>query len=369
MAKTVPNAPVTGAVIPSGLYRADFDGLVFALAGDGVLAGLGVSQQGAPDMTVAVAAGQARIGGYFPFVAAQNVTIPAADATNPRWHLVTLNYNGVVARVDGTAAAVPVLPDIPANSISLAKIFVPPGATAISNAGADKMVHDDRCVVPDWFDLCDDFLPAALATTGNISLAAWGTTAAGTAANAFQAGESLHPGILRLQTGTTSGNNSRIHLGASATAVLPFLANQVARWRCLLRIPTITTLAVKLGLGNDMSDSAAGSLGTAGAWVEFVPATSAKWRYGTRNASVSTMNADTGADVAANTWYQFDVVELQNGNWQFARNGVLQFTHSSNLPNVAVTLGALVHTLTAAARNIDIDAVCVNLAPLGNRWT
>ena len=368
MAKTIPNAPVTGSTRPSGLYRADFDGLVSALAGDGVLSGMGVSPQGAPDMTVAVAAGQARILGYFPYIAAQNATIGAANATLARFDLVVVNYNGAVSVVAGSPAALPVVPDIPANSISLAKIFVPAAATAISNAGVDQMVHDDRCLVADYFDQADEFLSGALVTTGNISDLSWGTTAATGGTMAFQNGTSLHPGILRLVTGVVSGNNQRIHLGAAATTVT-MLPADVSRMRSLVAVPVVTLASIKLGFGVDVSDAAAGSLGTAGAFVEFVPATSLKWRYTTRQASVSTTNADTGADVVAGSWYQFDMVRLQNGNWQFAKNGVLAFTHTTNQPTTGGTIGFLAHTLTTVARNLDIDFFGMNLAPLGNRWT
>ena len=361
----VPNKAAVTYPRQAGVFSADIDTLAAGVAGDGVLSGMGVSAQGTPDMTVAVAAGLVRIGGYFAYYAGANVTIAAADSTNPRIDTVCCDYNGTVSRVAGTAATLPVPPDVPANSIQLAQVYVQAGATSI---GAGNIV-DKRVVELDFFDYYDEFLPAALATTGNISNGAWGTTASGTAANAFQTGESAHPGIFRLVTGATSGNNSRIHLGASATAVTPFLPADVGRVRMLVRIPTITTLAVKLGLGVDLSDAAAGSLGTAGAFVEFVPATSAKWRYTTRQASTSTTNADTGADVVANTWYQFDILRLQNGNWQFAKNGALAFTHSANQPTTACTLGALVHTLTTAARNLDVDLIGLNLKPLGNRWT
>lgn len=348
----------------AGGFSTDIDTIAAALAGDGVLVGLGVSAQGTPDMTVAVAAGQGRIGGYFPFVAAQNVTITAADTTNPRIDIIVLDWNGAVSRVGGTAAAYPRPPAIPSNSMQLAQVYVTANATSIANGD----IVDKRPVAVDFFDLYDDFNAQALTTSGNISVMSWGKSASGTAGDAFQTSVSNHPGILRMQSGTTSGNNSRLHLGASSTTGV-ILPSNLARARFLIRIPTITTLAVKAGFGVDVSDAAAGSLGTAGAFVEFVVATSAKWRYTTRQSSASTTNADTGADVVANNWYQFDLVRLQNGNWQFAKNMALAFTHSTNLPTTAVAFGFLAHTLTAAARNVDIDLAGLNFAPMGDRWS
>lgn len=364
MAFGIPNK--ADALYPrqAGGFSADIDTIAAALAGDGVLSGLGVSAQSTPNMTVAVAAGQARIGGYFPFEVGENVTIATADTTNDRIDLIVIDYNGVVSRVGGTAAAKPVPPAVPANSLQLAQVYVAAGVTSIV-AGAIK---DKRPTAIDFFDLADEFTQGALVTTGNFGALAWGMTGATPGTAAYQTGTDKHPGILRLVTGGASGNNQRIHMGSAATTA-PFLPANIARFRALVQIPTITTLAIKLGIGVDVSDAAAGSLGTAGAFVEFVPATSAKWRYTTRQASTSTTNADTGADVAANTWYQFDIVRLQNGNWQFAKNGALAFTHTANQPTTASTVGFLAHTLTAAARNLDIDFFGLNFAPLGNRWT
>lgn len=364
MAFGIPNK--ADALYPrqAGGFSADIDTIAAALAGDGVLSGLGVSAQVTPNMTVAVAAGQVRIGGYFPYEVGENVTIATADTTNDRIDLIVIDYNGVVSRVGGTAAAKPVPPAVPANSLQLAQVYVAAGVTSIV-AGAIK---DKRPTAIDFFDLADEFTQGALVTTGNFGALAWGMTGATPGTAAYQTGSALHPGILRLVTGATSGNNQRIHMGSSAT-VAPFLPANIARFRALVQIPTITTLAIKLGIGVDLSVATAGELGTAGAFVEFVPATSAKWRYTTRQGSTSTTNADTGADVTANTWYQFDIVRLQNGNWQFAKNGALAFTHTANQPTTACTLGFLCHTLTAAARNLDIDFFGLNFAPLGNRWT
>ena len=364
MALRIPNKATASYVRQAGGFSTDIDTISAALSGDGVLSGMGVAAQGTPDMTVAVAAGQCRIGGYFPFYAGGNGTITTADSSNARIDIVVINYNGTLSVTAGTAAALPVPPDVPASSIQLAQVIVPAGTTTITNA----MIIDKRPVAVDYYDAYDEFIFQALVTTGNISSLAWGTTAATGGTMAFQAGVASHPGILRLVTGATSGNNQRIHLGSAAnTGVLA--PADIARARFLVRIPTITTMAAKLGFGVDLSVATAADLGTAGAFVEFVPATSAKWRYVTRQASASTTNADTGADVVANNWYQFEIVRLQNGNWQFAKNGALAFTHSANQPTTVLNFGFLAHTLTAAARNVDIDFCGLNFAPMGNRWT
>ena len=173
--------------------------------------------------------------------------------------------------------------------------------------------------------------------------------------------------MLRLATGTASGNNQRIHEGASATAaVYPF--DNIARARAIVAVPTITTVTCKWGFGVDVSVATAGQLGTAGAWFEFDSASAANWRTNTRQASSSTTNASSVA-VTAGNWYQLDMVRLQNGNVQFAINGALAFTHTTTLPTTAGQFGFLVQTGTTAARNLDIDYFAKRYLRNANRWT
>ena len=363
----IPGKAVAAHLRQAGIYRADIDALAIGMAGDGVLSGLGVSQQSTPNMTVAVAAGMIRIGGYFCFVSAASPTITTADATLDRIDLVTVDWNGAVSVQAGTPAAKPVSPVIPANSISLAQVYVPAADAAIGNA----QIYDKRPIIPDTYDVAAEFLGSSLSNTaatsaGSIGEAGWsmsGTTAAPT----FQA-VTGRPGVLRSVTGTTSGNRTSLHFGSAAnTAVLT--PSQIARLCFVVRVPTITTLAVKFGLGQDLSAATVDQLGTAGAWVEFLPASSAKWRYCTRQGSSTTQNVDPGADVTATDWYVFCLIRKQNGNWQFMKNGALMFEHSTNLPTTDGNVGTTVHTLTAAARNLDHDFFGLNFAPLGNRWS
>ena len=117
----------------------DFGILAAIHARDGVLFGCAVTAQGTPDMTVAVAVGRVTVAGVGAAVTAGNVTITAADATNPRFDLIVSNSSGTLSATAGTAAANPVFPAIPATSVVLAAVYVPANDTTIAaNQITDK---------------------------------------------------------------------------------------------------------------------------------------------------------------------------------------------------------------------------------------
>lgn len=356
----IPNNADATYARQAGVYAADIFTLQ-AQASNGVVSGMAASV--VSGLTTRIAAGQARVGEYFPFAAQTDVTHGAADGTNDRIDLVCIDHNGAIAITAGTAAAAPVAPAVPANSTLLCMVYIPAGTTTLTSG----MLTDKRLPVEDAFDDDDEFVSGALVTTGNISDLSWGLTAATGGTAAFQSGTAKHPGVLRLATGTTSGNNQRIHLGASATAA-SFVPSSFSRLRAIVAIPTITTVICKFGLGQDVSVATADQFGTAGAWFEFDPAVNANWQTNTRQASTTTSNNSSVA-VTAGNWYQLEMVLLQNGNWQFAINGALAFTHSANLPTTNCMLGFLVQTVTAAARNIDIDYAAIKYNRGSNRWT
>ena len=125
--------------------QSDIDALVMGINGNGVVSGCDVTAQGSPDMTVAVAAGVVRVNSTIATVAAGNVTVTAADATNPRIDLIVSNSSGTKACTAGTAAASPKAPAIPANSVLLAMVYVPATDTAL----ATNQITDKRCIVTD----------------------------------------------------------------------------------------------------------------------------------------------------------------------------------------------------------------------------
>lgn len=129
--------------------------------------GLAVSEKsGTPNMSVDVAAGFAVVPGsqsatqghYFvDNDAVKNLTVAAADATNPRKDRVVAKvedaaYSGAtsawsLAVVTGTPAASPSEPALPANSVELALINVAAGAASITNANlTDRRVRLARPV-------------------------------------------------------------------------------------------------------------------------------------------------------------------------------------------------------------------------------
>jgi len=138
---TIPNAvdaeDGTQAQVDSRDFR---DIIVAAFGGTGCVSGCAVTAQGAPNMTVAVAAGNVAVAGASVAVTGGNVTITTANATNPRFDLICVDSGGVKSAVAGVASATPVFPD-PAGKVVLAAVRVPANAASINAAKiVDKRV-------------------------------------------------------------------------------------------------------------------------------------------------------------------------------------------------------------------------------------
>ncbi len=123
----------------------DFEILLLGYQRTGVISGCVVSEDpSTPDMTVDVTVGVVALAGSQIAVSVQlNNTVTAADGTNPRIDLVTVNSSGTVVVTAGTAAAQPVAPAIPATSIPLAFLYVPTSDTSI----ADNQINDKRILL------------------------------------------------------------------------------------------------------------------------------------------------------------------------------------------------------------------------------
>jgi hypothetical protein len=109
----------------------DFDILSSGFMSSGVVSGCAVTAQATPNMTVNVGAGSLYVGGRFLALTAGNVTAASANATNPRFDLVTIGIDGTKYDTTGTPASNPVFPAIPANRTVLASLYIPAASTAI----------------------------------------------------------------------------------------------------------------------------------------------------------------------------------------------------------------------------------------------
>jgi len=126
-------------------FASDFNSMIDALQGNGIITGLVVTQRGAGvNMSVDVATGSYVANGTnVGKSSVTNVAIAASDPTNPRYDIIQASSAGAITAVTGTPASSPLVPDTSANQIRLAKIYVPANATQILNA----QIFDGRIIM------------------------------------------------------------------------------------------------------------------------------------------------------------------------------------------------------------------------------
>lgn len=123
--------------------------------GNKLVSGGVVSEQGTPDMTVAVSAGTAIVNGIgCTWAGASSGTITAPTAGNNRYDVVVINSDNTLSIVAGTESATPIAPAITASQKALALIYLTDATTEITNTeivnvyrgftchGANVFLHD-----------------------------------------------------------------------------------------------------------------------------------------------------------------------------------------------------------------------------------
>lgn len=202
----------------------------------------------------------------------------------------------------------------------------------------------------DIFEIFAEFINALNGTP--FTTAASGTGAAG---NTSIAGDSNHPGIVQIETGTTTtgrgafqSNLSTIRLGGGA-----------AVFEGLARIPTLPdgteSFAFRIGFGDSVSADM-----TDGVYFELTQADS-DWQCKTANNSTRT-TYDTGQAAAANTWTRLRIeVNADGTEANFYIDGTLRATISTNIPTGASRqLGVMSGVIKSAGtteRTAQIDYV------------
>ena len=126
----------------------DFEILLLGHQRTGVLSGCAVTESSPAAQTIDVAVGEVVETGEQITVSVQaDVAVSAADGSNPRIDLVSVNASGTVVVTAGTAAAQPVMPAVPATSVPLATLYV----AASDNTHADNQINDKRVFVADRY--------------------------------------------------------------------------------------------------------------------------------------------------------------------------------------------------------------------------
>jgi len=166
---TLPDKGEGANDIQSILWQEELEILVAGLSGiDCVLSGLAVT--GGADMTPAVAKGSVLSNRVMFAVAAADVTVTTADATNPRLDLIVVTSAGALAVRAGTPAAAPKPPARTANDVVIAIVYVPANDTAI----ATTQIIDKR-VTPN-FPVCIHRVTAVRAVnTSAAQISLWAT--------------------------------------------------------------------------------------------------------------------------------------------------------------------------------------------------
>lgn len=125
MSFVIPNQSAAAFAQQAAPDATDIDAVVAAFDRTGVISGCAVTAQGTPDGTVAVAAGRIAVLGIEIDVTAGNLAVGNGHATLDRRDIIVVSNAAVKSVVAGVAAASPVKPAIPANSVLLAEVYVP----------------------------------------------------------------------------------------------------------------------------------------------------------------------------------------------------------------------------------------------------
>jgi len=127
-------------------FACRIDNIKEGAKGNRVISGCEVTEQGTPDMTVDIAAGIVRIDNAYKTISAvDNQAVTAADGSNDRYDIIAVGKDGTVDYTAGTAAANPYPPDLPADHILLAVIWVEHGSTTVETSD----IHDNRIIYED----------------------------------------------------------------------------------------------------------------------------------------------------------------------------------------------------------------------------
>ena len=200
----------------------------------------------------------------------------------------------------------------------------------------------------------DDFI-AASTETGETGALGWSWTN-GSIVNGNA--EQNHPGIITRRSGVTAAQVASMYLAGAGTTTR-FRYDEWTECTFIIAcVVTNTDFAVRIGIISDATSNTPVS----GVYFERLAADTAWWRV-TRAASTQTRNT-TSSNVST-SWVKFRI--LKNGaNVEFYIDGVLNGTHSTNIPAAAITLMPFIQVIpsTTTARDLKTDLIQYKLAAM-----
>lgn len=204
-----------------------------------------------------------------------------------------------------------------------------------------------------YFHVFDDFFGVSN-ESGEISTLHWNERENGTAAETtLAAPDNNHIGIIDITTASTSGNDASLDLTSSGgTSNLPLDHDMNYDITYLIRLPDVTSITVRIGLFATTTFDSFESTNGVAAFL-FDPATSAKWRMRTRNTGDQS-TTDSGADVAANTWYKLKILK-DGANIRFFINNVHVASHGTEVPTQTCVPAMGVQTNASATKTLQAD--------------
>lgn len=278
-----------------------------------------------------------------PSVAATTIRFPNGTVTD--------NGGGTVTYTPGASAAAVTVAEVDGTpSVSATTIQVANGYLSDQGGGTARITPDPDAITRSRYSFDEDFLAASGWTGGLVGTASGGSVANGT-------GDTNHPGVIALSTGTTATGRYGV---ASHTAAVR-LGGGRAYFMTILRVPTLSnatdTFSVRAGFG----DSVAGEF-TDGAFFRYTHGTaSGVWQCVTRSNNVEATPINTAITVLAATWYRLEI-EVNNvaNSAQFWINGTSMGTITSSIPagagrETGIVAALIIKSLGTAARTLDLD--------------
>ncbi len=144
----IPNTADAFDDIQASPESEDFEYLLLGHQRTGVLSGCAITESSPTAQTIDLAAGEVLIGG-------KQITVPsfpdkdvtAANGSNPRKDLISIDSSGGLVVTPGTPAAVPAAPAVPTDNIPLAILLVPTS----DNDHEDAQISDKRVFLADRY--------------------------------------------------------------------------------------------------------------------------------------------------------------------------------------------------------------------------